>query len=43
VIIWDLLFGTWFLPRGRDVSRLGLSDETYPTSFAGLLRAPFTH
>jgi sterol desaturase/sphingolipid hydroxylase (fatty acid hydroxylase superfamily) len=41
VIVWDLLFGTWFLPADRDVDELGLSDPTYPKSFVGLMRAPF--
>jgi len=41
VIIWDLVFGTWFLPRDRAVQALGLQDPEYPTSFWGLMRAPF--
>jgi sterol desaturase/sphingolipid hydroxylase (fatty acid hydroxylase superfamily) len=41
VIVWDLLFGTWFLPRERDVEALGLQDPDYPKSFWTLLRAPF--
>lgn len=40
LIIWDLLFGTWFLPRGRQVHRLGIRMD-YPASFNGLLAAPF--
>jgi ornithine lipid hydroxylase len=42
VIVWDLLFGTWFLPRERSVQALGLQDPGYPTSFWALMRAPFT-
>ncbi len=42
VIIWDLLFGTWYLPSGRDIELLGLQDRAYPKSFLTLLRAPFT-
>lgn len=42
VIVWDLVFGTWFLPKDRDVEELGLQDPTYPKSFLTLLRAPFT-
>jgi sterol desaturase/sphingolipid hydroxylase (fatty acid hydroxylase superfamily) len=42
VIIWDLVFGTWFLPQGRAVLSLGLQDPGYPKSFWGLMRAPFT-
>ena len=42
VIVWDLLFGTWFLPHERSVQALGLQDPTYPKSFWALMRAPFT-
>ncbi len=41
VIIWDLLFGTWFLPREREITDLGLQDAAYPKSFLLLMRAPF--
>ena len=41
VIVWDLLFGTWFLPNNRDVEALGLRDTGYPSTFLGLMRAPF--
>jgi sterol desaturase/sphingolipid hydroxylase (fatty acid hydroxylase superfamily) len=41
VIVWDLVFGTWFLPESRAVEALGLQDPTYPKSFWGLMRAPF--
>ena len=41
LIVWDLLFGTWFLPRDRGVRELGLSDPAYPRTFLGLLGAPF--
>jgi sterol desaturase/sphingolipid hydroxylase (fatty acid hydroxylase superfamily) len=40
VIVWDLLFGTWALPREREVGRLGL-HEPYPKTFVGLMTAPF--
>jgi sterol desaturase/sphingolipid hydroxylase (fatty acid hydroxylase superfamily) len=42
VIIWDLLFGTWFLPQDRQVQALGLQDPGYPKSFWALMRAPFS-
>jgi sterol desaturase/sphingolipid hydroxylase (fatty acid hydroxylase superfamily) len=42
VIVWDLLFGTWFLPAERLVHALGLQDPTYPKSFWALMRAPFS-
>jgi sterol desaturase/sphingolipid hydroxylase (fatty acid hydroxylase superfamily) len=41
VIVWDLLFGTWFLPPTRQVGALGLHDRSFPRTFAGLMRAPF--
>ena len=42
VIIWDLLFGTWFLPGERSVESIGLQDPGYPKSFWALMRAPFS-
>ena len=41
VIIWDVLFGTWYLPKAREVDHLGLQDPAYPKSFLRLMRAPF--
>ena len=41
VIIWDLIFGTWFLPKDRHINTLGLLETDYPKTFFGLLRAPF--
>ena len=41
VIIWDVLFGTWFLPKDRHINTLGLLETNYPKTFFGLLRAPF--
>jgi sterol desaturase/sphingolipid hydroxylase (fatty acid hydroxylase superfamily) len=43
VIVWDLVFGTWFLPPERTVQQLGLQDPGYPKSFWALMRAPFNH
>jgi ornithine lipid hydroxylase len=40
VIVWDLVFGTWFLPRERKVGTLGLRTP-YPRTFVGLMKAPF--
>lgn len=42
-IVWDLLFGTWYLPPSRQVDSLGLHDRTFPRSFWGQMRAPFRH
>jgi ornithine lipid hydroxylase len=41
VIIWDLVFGTWFLPPDRAVGHLGLRERDYPKTFLALMRAPF--
>lgn len=43
VIIWDLLFGTWYLPKGREIEALGLQEPAYPKTFLGQMRAPFRH
>lgn len=42
VILWDLLFGTRFLPRGRRVGELGLLNPRYPAGFVEQMGAPFT-
>lgn len=41
LIVWDLLFGTFFLPRDRAVGDLGLINRDYPQGFLGQLRGPF--
>jgi len=41
VIVWDILFGTYFLPKNRQVGVLGLFNPNYPTSFWGQLKAAF--
>ena len=41
VIVWDLVFGTWFLPKDREIQDLGLQERDYPRTFLGLMRAPF--
>ena len=40
LIVWDLVFGTRFLPADREVGELGLVRRDYPRSFLGQLRAP---
>ncbi|MFN7976795.1 MAG: sterol desaturase family protein [Vicinamibacterales bacterium] len=40
VIVWDLLFGTWFLPADRAIGDLGL-HQRLPASFTALMAAPF--
>jgi len=41
LIIWDLLFGTWFLPENEEVDELGLEDKDYPKDFINQIKAPF--
>lgn len=41
LIIWDLLFGTWFLPKHKEVTKLGLVNRNYPLSFGAQLSSPF--
>ena len=42
LIIWDLLFGTWYLPRERLVGALGLVNRNYPMDFFRQLASPFS-
>ena len=41
LIIWDLLFGTRFLPAHREVGRLGLVNRDYPIGFLAQMKTPF--
>jgi sterol desaturase/sphingolipid hydroxylase (fatty acid hydroxylase superfamily) len=41
LIVWDLLFGTRFLPKDREVVDLGLPNINYPRSFLAQMKAPF--
>ena len=40
LIIWDVLFGTRFLPD-RGVGALGLKNRKYPTGFLAQMKTPF--
>ena len=42
LIVWDLVFGSWFLPKDRRVGELGLLNPDYPLDFVGQLSAPLT-
>lgn len=42
LILWDMLFGTRFLPRDRRVGDLGLKNRDYPMRFVEQLGTPFT-
>lgn len=41
LIVWDLAFGTWFLPEMRQVGKLGLMNPDYPISFLDQMTTPF--
>lgn len=41
LIVWDLLFGTRFLPEDRDVGPLGLANRHYPMGFLAQMKTPF--
>lgn len=41
LIIWDLIFGSWFLPKDREVGDLGLVNRNYPLNFDAQLKTPF--
>jgi sterol desaturase/sphingolipid hydroxylase (fatty acid hydroxylase superfamily) len=41
LLLWDLVFGTWFLPKGRrPPANIGI-DEAMPATFSGQLAFPF--
>jgi len=42
LIVWDLIFGTRFLPNDRQVGRVGIGNRQWPTEFVPQLSAPFT-
>jgi sterol desaturase/sphingolipid hydroxylase (fatty acid hydroxylase superfamily) len=42
LIVWDLVFGTWFLPRDARVGDLGLFNRDYPPDFVSQMTAPLT-
>lgn len=39
-ILWDHLFGTWYLPRARALD-IGIPDRAYPKGFGAQMLAPF--
>ncbi|MGB5131738.1 MAG: sterol desaturase family protein, partial [Steroidobacteraceae bacterium] len=40
-VVWDLLFGTWSLPRDRAVGAVGIPDRAYPRGVVSQMFAPF--
>ena len=41
LIVWDLLFRSYFLPNDREVDMLGLKNRNYPDTFLAQMKAPF--
>jgi len=41
LIIWDLLFGSWYFPTEREVQDLGLVNRAYPSAFLEQMTVPF--
>jgi sterol desaturase/sphingolipid hydroxylase (fatty acid hydroxylase superfamily) len=41
LIVWDLLFGTWHLPKTKKVDQLGLINRNYPLGLIEQLKSPF--
>lgn len=41
LIIWDLIFGTWFLPKAEENKDVGLINCKYPKSFISQMFTPF--
>ena len=42
IIIWDILFGTYYFPRQGHVGELGLLNRNYPLDFFSQMRTPFS-
>ncbi|WP_428236590.1 GH3 family domain-containing protein [Gracilimonas sp.] len=42
IIIWDILFGTYFFPKHRLVDELGLLNKEYPLDYLSQLKTPFS-
>lgn len=40
-IIWDVIFGTRYLPKDREVGELGLVNRNYPLGFTDQMKTPF--
>ena len=40
-IVWDLLFGTWSLPRRIKADEIGIMDRHYPKGFWAQMAVPF--
>jgi ornithine lipid hydroxylase len=41
IILWDIVFGTFFMPESREVNELGLVNGNYPRGFWTQMKSPF--
>ena len=41
LIIWDIIFGTFFWPKGREIEQIGLINPDYPEGYIPQLFTPF--
>ena len=41
LILWDLVFGTFYWPREKEVGSIGVMNPAYPKHYLGQLAAPF--
>lgn len=41
LVIWDIIFRTFYLPKNRNVDEVGIVEDNVPNSFLGQLKYPF--
>ena len=41
LILWDIIFGTFYWPKGEEVKSIGVFNPDYPKGYLGQLAAPF--
>lgn len=41
VILWDIVFNSFYFPKNNEVEELGLQYKKFPKDFVGQLKAPF--
>ncbi|HWK96358.1 MAG TPA: sterol desaturase family protein [Pseudolabrys sp.] len=39
--LWDLMFGTWYMPTGELPDAYGIDDKDFPESFSGQMAYPY--
>ncbi|MES2353196.1 MAG: sterol desaturase family protein [Pseudomonadota bacterium] len=40
-IVWDLFFGTWYLPKDKTLDQIGIMNAAYPKDFLSQMVTPF--